>query len=198
MFRYYETKQLRGKIVIPHLSLNSLHTRFVLKHKRVPLRKVLARASFPYPKQFSISGTIRDKKRLLYETYWHCETKRFPRNLLIVAPSLLDLEFFRYQKISETLKDSSRNFFGTVRQNNIDGKPLYPPFIYKIFPFQNVSETQNDSFTMCSGSVRQNSFDGKSWYTPLSIKSFLTKLFVKHKIILLGSVSVLWDKTVPT
>ena len=36
-------------------------------------------------------------------------------------------KFFRYQKYSETPKCSPTKFFGTVGQNNFDGKSWYPP-----------------------------------------------------------------------
>ena len=117
---------------------------------------------------------------------------------MLGASSSLLVENFRYRKLtklSETQKCSSKKYFGTVWQNNFEGRSWYPPFIHKVFPNQIVCQTENDSSRKCFGTVRHNSFDVKSWYAPLFIKSFHTKLFLKPKMIFPQSVSVLWDKT---
>ena len=52
-------------------------------------------------------------------------------------------ESFPIPDFIELLKDSPRNFFGTVRQKISDGKSFYsPPLIHRLFRYQKFSETQ--------------------------------------------------------
>ena len=68
-----------------------------------------------------------------HEIFRHCETKNFLRKILILPPPSL-IQTFSIPEIIATVKDSSKEIFGTVRQKIFDGKSWYsPPLSYPNF-----------------------------------------------------------------
>ena len=144
-----------------------------LKHRRVPLRIFLARATkcfqrkiviphllsikfFPYPKFLKHR---RDSLRS-FLVLWD---KKIRQNHN--APPMH--QNFWYQNFFEAQKGSPAQFFGTVRQNfsreNRDITFLWKKF----FRYPKASDTTNSSPTKFFGTVRQKMSNKKSWYRPL-------------------------------
>ena len=84
--------------------------------------------------------------------------------MILPLPSLI--QTFSVTEISETLKGSLTEFFGTVRQKFFDGKSWHSPAFYPNFFDTEINETLKGSPTKIFGTVRQKFFDGKSWYSP--------------------------------
>ena len=136
-----------------------------MRRKIFGRRTVIGAPAPHWHKKFSLTNFIWDKKGLLYQIYRHCEKNQFDGKSWWALPPVLILEFYDTTFFFKTQKSSTTFLFGTVWQNNIEGKTWYPPFIYKIVQNQIVSETQNDSSTKCHGTVRENKFDRRSWYS---------------------------------
>ena len=98
VFRYCETKKFNWKLWHNPLKHKIFRYPKLVRHKRVPLKKILS---------------LWDKK------FW--------QKIVILPPSPLPLihKIFRYKKFCEAQKGSSTKVFGNVRQKFFNGKSWY-------------------------------------------------------------------------
>ena len=93
----------------------------------------------------------------------HCN-KNFSTENRNTPLLLLCMKFFDIRNFLKH-KGSSRKWFGTVRQNNFEGKLWYPPpLIFLTFFVNWIFLKQRGSLTKFFGTLRQKIFDGNSWY----------------------------------
>ena len=131
---------------LPLLSIIFLDTRNIVKRRKIPLRIVSVlwdqkvsmenrdTRFLSFPQYFSIPGSSWKTEGFLYENIRHSERKQFSRKIVIPATSFIN-NFFRYQKYSETQKNSSSNCFGSVRPKSFDGKSWHPLSVFSSLYF---------------------------------------------------------------
>ena len=157
----------------PPLSLTTFDTRNFLKHRGVPLRN----DSVLWDKKLSDKAwySALRHKNFRYLKLWNTEesstkwfgieTKQFQRK--IVKPtSCLIPNSFRYPKPFETQKGSSTKWFGTVRQNNFNGKPWFPPPPLSLTIFDTRNFLKHRGVPLRNDSVLwDKKLSKKSWYS---------------------------------
>ena len=119
---------------------------------------------------------------------------------MIPLPSVI-LKIFRFQKFSETHKGSSTKYFGTVRQNFLDGKSWYHPFYaWKFFDTRNFLRYRRVPPRNILVLYDKNFSTENRDTSPLLGMSFLIpeQIFLLHRRVPVRIFFVLLDKTFST
>ena len=102
-----------------------------------------------------------DTQKKTYDYLRHAATKNFRRKIVI---SFSMHKFYRYAKLSETLKGSRTKIFGIVRQKIFD-RNCDIPVLCKFFSIRELFRYTEFFHTNTFGIMRQNVFDRKLRYS---------------------------------
>ena len=196
----------------PILSIRFYHTRSFLKLGRDPLPNF----SVLWDKTFATKN--RDTRSLISNVSWYQQFREKKRRIPIRSSSVLwDKKFFAKSPENTTFLLSMRffdnkNFLKSGRitlrsfpvlwgniisTGNCDTPSFLPPrplIFKKNRPHQNFSKLVKGSFTIFFGTVTKTNWT-EHCDTPLLSVTFLdSRKFLKHRRVLLRSLSFLWNK----
>ena len=215
MFRYSKAKRncYRNSWypLSRHLPLKFFDTGNFMKHRMVPLWNIWVlwnqklspkkRDTPPFlmHENFLYLNFFSNTEGFLYETLQNCETKSIRRNI-VIAHLLFKKIFHTRNNLNH--KGPPMILLGTSRQKNFDGKfwwpsPPSPPVIsiFKIFRYPELLWNTEWFFYELFWNCETEKLRWKILIPLLlSIKFLVTGIFLKHRKLPLGNVSVLWDE----